>query len=124
MMAHQFLKNGIISPEDLKKIIELTEKGILVWFCDPTNAGSFVAVPAGIDAQHQDVCEQAIGRNLRGVEIAWDLAWYSRKAVWYYILLKDDKKSALVIRRKEATSQERILVDQLFEMIRTVSSKK
>lgn len=115
MKPYRFLKSGKIFLEDLEKIIELTEKGILVW--RDGGGGSLKATPVGVDLHNQDACERVVGENLRGIEIAWN----KDGNVWYYLSLKDDEKKNAVMRREETSSEERNSIDRLFEMAQSLS---
>lgn len=117
---YRFMKDNQISAEDIEKIIELTKKNVLVWWSDPSDCGTLKTRLAEIDISDQNLCEQIIGENLRGVRITRN----PKSEAWYQLYLKNAQGTELYISKNELALQKEKLANYLFEIAREAGDKK
>lgn len=108
MSKYRFLKNNKISIEDVKRLITLTEKGVLRW--QHSSAFALNAWPISQEANDDPVVSaRIIGENLRGIRIGYN----PETKLWRYLRLTDHNMNWHYVER-DAPQELKNLVSRLY----------
>lgn len=85
---YTFLGKGRISSKDIKRLVKLSDEGILLW--QPANTGcAYYAEPSCEGELSQVVVAEQLGANLRGIRLGLDQI----TGQWSYLRLTDHSQS-------------------------------
>lgn len=110
-MTHTFLSRGEVGREDLGKLIELTNEGLLSWG-HSDNSCALNAYPVAVGAVDTRTASiEAIGDNLRGIRMGYNPS----TCQWHYLRLTSHEGHPYYI--EEGSPQELMeLGDQLYSL--------
>lgn len=107
---YTFFEKGDISPNDLERLIELTDKGVLKWRASNT-AYSLIGEPAsreGLDSQQASAL--TVGANLRGIHLGYNPS----TSKWHFLRLTQDGGARHYV-EEGAPAELMELTDRLYE---------